>query len=619
MSKKLDLNDLLSNIKSEENIGMNKDRQKILDKFDSYKKIKHQSYKKVSSKIQKKLDREETYKVVNKDISKWQPIVKKHREAAQIDFRTDKDDITMNFNNKISLNNKDQREKTKILKKQKLLTQEQLDQRLNEKIKDSENKEKIHRELMKQKHLLLYKELKAKKLKKIKSKLYRRIRKRNKEKKDEANLHSRLQSDRPFALEELEKMERKRAEERASLRHRNKTKYTQMLKKYADDKAVQVVYSTLNQKRRIIIEKLKDITQVVDEDNSSYDENYQDQAVEEIENEFLEEEIVREEPKNILEKILARNDHKLRKEAEILKGKIENREYDDIEFSEEDEFDEEGRVVKRDKVFSLNKGGKKVYDNDEMKIEEEDEEIKKKKRIDFVNIEELLDEKLEDSEEDKEKMINIEKNLELTKKDEDEILLEGIDINKMKKRYREAPIKLNKEDMKIFENENDQDEYNNIETNGLDKNEFEENFRKEKIKEFEDELPAEDPYENMDGWGNWTGFGVVHKNKEEKLRKKKIEKIKKIKEIMRKRKDHKYDRVIINEKRNKNLKKYFVEKVPHGYDNVNQFNFEMSRPIGTEWNSEMVFKNKIKNNIETNTGEIIKPLNQKHLPKVKYI
>ena len=618
MSKKLDLNDLLSNIKSEENNQIDKDRQKLLDKFDSYKKIKHETYQKVSVKMQKKLDREETYKVVNKDITKWQPIVKKHREAAQIDFRRNKDDITMNFNNKISFNNKDQRENTKVLKKQKLLTQEQLDERLNDKIKDSENKEKIHKELMKQKHLLLYKELKAKRLKKIKSKLYRRIKKRNQSKRDEANLHSRLQSDKSFALEELERMERKRAEERASLRHRNKTKYTQMLKKYADDKAVQVVYSSLNQKRRIIIDKLKEITQVVEEDNSSYDENYENQAVNEIDKEFLEEETKekKKEPKNILEKILARNDKKLRKEAEVLKEKIRNKEYDDIDFSEE-EFDEEGRLIKKDKVFSLKKGGKKVYDNEEMKIEQEnDEEVNNNKKIDFVNIEKVLDDKLDDRDVEEDKMIKVVKSKKLTQKEEEEMLLEGIDINKMKKRYKAEPIKLNKEDMKIFENEN---LYDNVETNGLDQNEFEDNFRKEKLKEFQDELPEEDPLENMDGWGSWTGFGVVHKNKEEKLRKKKIEKIKKIKEIMRNRKDHKYDRVIINEKRNKNLKKYFVEKVPHGYDNINQFNFEMSRPIGTEWNSEMVFKNKIKNKIETNTGEIIRPLNEKRLPKVKYI
>ena len=41
--------------------------------------------------------------------------------------------------------------------------------------------------MQKQKHLVFYKELKQKRLKKIKSKLYRRIKKRNQKKKEEAD------------------------------------------------------------------------------------------------------------------------------------------------------------------------------------------------------------------------------------------------------------------------------------------------------------------------------------------------------------------------------------------------------------------------------------------------
>jgi U3 small nucleolar RNA-associated protein 14 len=165
--------------------------------------------------------------------------VKKHREATQLDFRQSKEEITQNFDNKISFTNKQNQKNTEILKKQKLLTPEQLEERLNMKIKESENQEKIYNELLKQKQLLLYKELKAKRVKKIKSKIYRRIKKRKQNKLEEANINSRLQTDKAFAFEELEKLEKKRAEERASLRHRNKTKYTLMLNKYADQKASQ--------------------------------------------------------------------------------------------------------------------------------------------------------------------------------------------------------------------------------------------------------------------------------------------------------------------------------------------------------------------------------------------
>lgn len=37
------------------------------------------------------------------------------------------------------------------------------------------------------------------------------------------------------------------------------------------------------------------------------------------------------------------------------------------------------------------------------------------------------------------------------------------------------------------------------------------------------------------------------------------------------------DRVIINTKRVKAIKKYLIEKVPHGYDNKEKYNYEVTR------------------------------------------
>ena len=59
-------------------------------------------------------------------------------------------------------------------------------------------------------------------------------------------MHLNSSNNKEFYLEEIEKLERQRAEERASLRHKNKNKYTKLLKKYADKKVVQNVYKDLN-------------------------------------------------------------------------------------------------------------------------------------------------------------------------------------------------------------------------------------------------------------------------------------------------------------------------------------------------------------------------------------
>lgn len=71
----------------------------------------------------------------------------------------------------------------------------------------------------------------------------------------------------------MEKMERMRALERASLRHKNKNNYTKQLKKYAGDKSAQEAYKNLNFSRREISEKLNELVQNMEEENSSsYDE-----------------------------------------------------------------------------------------------------------------------------------------------------------------------------------------------------------------------------------------------------------------------------------------------------------------------------------------------------------
>ena len=124
----------------------------------------------------------------------------------------------------------------------------------------------------------------------------------------------------------------------------------------------------------------------------------------------------------------------------------------------------------------------------------------------------------------------------------------------------------------------------------------------------------------MTGWGSWTGYGTVQKKKDETAeRKKKIEKQKRIKEILRNRKDGKHNKIIMNEKRQKYLKKYLVNELPHGYTTKKQFDYEITKPVGTEWNTQELYQNNIKKNVVTKDGQIIKPLNRKRLPKTKYI
>jgi U3 small nucleolar RNA-associated protein 14 len=111
-------------------------------------------------------------------------------------------------------------------------------------------------ELMQQKQLQLYKDVKAKRLKKIKSKVYRALKKRKRTKDESKKLEMLAEEDPALFLAEVEKNEKDRARERITLRHRNKTKFTEQLRRFADDKDAQKVYADLNRERRKILKKM---------------------------------------------------------------------------------------------------------------------------------------------------------------------------------------------------------------------------------------------------------------------------------------------------------------------------------------------------------------------------
>lgn len=97
-------------------------------------------------------------------------------------------------------------------------------------------------------------------------------------------------------------MERKRAEERAQLRHKNKGKYAKLLKRYAGNDAAQEAYKNLNFQRKEIIHKLKEMAQQVEEiEESSYDE--ENEAIEDL-NEIIDQKESNKDD-NLIDKIIS--------------------------------------------------------------------------------------------------------------------------------------------------------------------------------------------------------------------------------------------------------------------------------------------------------------------------
>lgn len=63
--------------------------------------------------------------------------------------------------------------------------------------------------------------------------------------------------------------------------------------------------------------------------------------------------------------------------------------------------------------------------------------------------------------------------------------------------------------------------------------------------------------------------------------------------------------VIVRESYNKNLKDYFVSKVPAGYSSAEQFEYLQDERLGPEWNSLGQFRVNVKPKVVTQAGQVI--------------
>lgn len=108
---------------------------------------------------------------------------------------------------------------------------------------------------------------------------------------------------------------------------------------------------------------------------------------------------------------------------------------------------------------------------------------------------------------------------------------------------------------------------------------------------------------------NFIGEGIKIKKK----RKKRFQK--RAPEVIRK--DLNYSNVIISEKKDDVLNKYLPKTLPAGVRDAKAYSKKLSKPTGSHWNPETVFKNLIEPKVVTKTGKIIMPMDQDALMGVR--
>ena len=106
---------------------------------------------------------------------------------------------------------------------------------------------------------------------------------------------------------------------------------------------------------------------------------------------------------------------------------------------------------------------------------------------------------------------------------------------------------------------------------------------------------------DLPGWGSWGGSGTK--------KKKKIVK----KSQGERRRDSNLGHVILNEKRDVYIAKHQVHALPYPFLNKEQFEGSIARPIGDTWNTPETFAAAIKPQVESSMGAIISPINSNEL------
>jgi U3 small nucleolar RNA-associated protein 14 len=134
---------------------------------------------------------------------------------------------------------------------------------------------------------------------------------------------------------------------------------------------------------------------------------------------------------------------------------------------------------------------------------------------------------------------------------------------------------------------------------------FEEDFNEEKEAAIQADAPQEIDA-TMPGWGIWGGENLAVPERKQIIKKSGIE--------LEQRADRQLKHVIINPKQTKKALKYVLSVVPHGFENRDQYEKTILRPLGQEWNPVKSFQKGIQPRIQVKAGKVITPL---QLPKFK--
>ncbi|KAL5983692.1 hypothetical protein ACLOJK_017783 [Asimina triloba] len=599
--------------------------------FSKLRKRMHQLEKKSMSvpaplpKPQReKLERKVAYKQSSKDITRWEPLVKRNREAPTVYFGENVDlrystvgAIASEFEPRTEFEKK---MASLVCNAKVMEAHEQDGARLLElnKISVEEVKDRQNR-LAKMRSLLFLHEMKAKHIKKIKSKTYHRILKKDRSKTASAGMEMDHEAAKEFAM----KQEFKRAEviiiERMTLKHENSSKWAKRILKRglkAQDEGTQAAISEQLHQHALLTRKMNSM-----KDNSSSDDSSdEDEDEGSTDSEGPSKLLTRAKEKTL--KVMEEEDEmpktgvlslpfmvrglEKRKESANEEAQLALQEYDSSLRHFEDENGKEtpkGGTSSGRRVFGVDKkqsqdarykvmsdGPSKNSDDSQDEFEarennERHEEIVASQEEVQVNPGLFLDEA----------DMSHETLFKIKKEDDD---------GKDRKSPAVVEFISSKQDPKVLDqssdSESDEEMVDGILSNGpmpeyelpsqadliqsaFASDDVEGDFEKDKMEVLDDENPEPEKPVLLPGWGQWThiqqkkGLPAWMTEEHEAARKKR-------EDALKKRKDADLKRVIISEKIDKKAEKLRTKTLPFPFTSKEVFEQSIRMPIGPEFN-----------------------------------
>uniref|UniRef100_H3B347 UTP14C small subunit processome component n=1 Tax=Latimeria chalumnae TaxID=7897 RepID=H3B347_LATCH len=612
----------------------------------------------LSRQENEKIQRAAAYENTSKTIGKWDQVVLQNRRAEQLVFPLNAEPLTVKPVEEVVTGWKArtplEQEIFNLLHKNKQPVTDPLltpTEEASFKAMSLEEAKLRRAELQKARALQSYLEAKARRERKIKSKKYHKVLKKVKKKEALKEFEEMRRTNPEAALEELNRLERSRLEERMSLRHQNSGKW-------AKSKAIMAKYDQEARKAmQEQLEKNKELTKKLPVPSDSEEEEAEDPEVDVPIPDFVNEAGVDSTCTNpwMLGRLTTDDKATEAEEGDMEPAALKdagNASEEEEEISEDEallkEFDEKRRLRKLQEEESLAVDGKETEDevgeeevtefNDlfqklvekkpaSRKAKTPGDQTKETAEQEVPGCLELEEEPMLDEQLDRRQTLEELEELGRVEREEEMKTLAGGSrpgADKSQDPGEESEYKSGKNKKKTIdpknvlmvkskvikipsvptaiEGEDEEEDQRMIIKEAFAADNVIDDFLKEKRRQVEAEKPKKIDL-TLPGWGEWGGVGL--KPSAKKRRRFLIKA-----PPAAPRKDQSLPNVIINEKRDVSVTAHQVNELPFPFDNRQQFERSIRVPVGNTWNTQRAVQKLTAPRVITRLGTVIGPITE---------